>query len=240
MRKLLIMLAGAALVGLPFTAGKAYGGVIVDENLGLLNVTTAITEFETFGNTMDGMTVRAFFTDGSSETAVWADTGIVSGAAGGTGWELSESGDTFLGGTWVLSNLTGLGMTRLLLDGGPGGIVFDRTFGGLIGTDGSALGSDFTVTAGVAALDITATYRDHVAVTPDPPVNDIFRRLDIQFTSSGGFPSGTASLSFRADTDNIEPGGEIVEIPEPSTLAMVGLGALGFVGCRRRRGKTAA
>src|SRR5262249_17935497 len=162
-------------------------GITVTSDPGTTNTTGGITGFQTFGDMMVGMSVTAFFTNGSSEVATWMATGPGAGRAQGTGWSLSESGDTFspaLGSDpWNLRNAIpgDIGITRLVLDGGPGMTIFDRT-NPSPGTPGSGSGLDFT-SDHFDALDITATYRNQVAVTPNAPVGDIYRVLDVQITS---------------------------------------------------------
>lgn len=103
--------------------------------------------------------------------------------------------------------------------------MFDTTFGGQFGTDGSALGRDFTVTGGGTGLDITATYINAVALTNAAPVGDLFRLLDIDFFTRGIAFGAGRTLTFQADTDNLLFAGDIRPIPLPTTA---GLGAIGL------------
>jgi len=189
---------------------------------------------------MVGMEVVAYFDDSSSESATWAATGVDSGAASGTGWSLSEAGDTW-DSNWTLSNSSTKGIASLRIDAGLGDTAFDTYFNDLFGTTNSARGKDFAVTGGLVQaygeLDILATYKDLVALTGNPPVGDLYRRLKIDFTNSA-FASGSSNLTFVADTDNFEFAGDLQVVPEPSTLLVWSLLASLGIGCgayRRKR-----
>jgi hypothetical protein len=212
--------------------------VTVTQDLGTTQGTLGIATSVTTGATMGGMNVTAFFNNGTLQTVPWVGAGLGNGGASGTGWSLSQSGDTDFA-PWSLINNTGLGLTRLVIDGGPGKTIFDRTFGGMEGTPGTSLGQDFQVTSGQQSTDnILAIYHDQVAVVPNPPVGDIFRSLDINFQNTGGFASGR-TLGFLADTDSTVdvlfplPG----IIPEPGSLLLFGVATLGLVGYRCLRSK---
>jgi hypothetical protein len=214
--------------------------VTVTQDLGIPQGTTGIATSVTTGATMGGMQVTAFFTNNSFQPVFWVGQGLGSGGAFGTNWSLTESGDTDTQ-NWTLINSTGLGLTRLVIDGGPGKTIFDRTFGGQEGTPGTGLGRDFVVTSGLIPTDnILATYRDVVAVVPNPPVGDIFRSLEVDFLQTGGFASGR-TLTFGADTDTTSsvlfP---LPTIPEPGSLLLFGAAILGVASYRRLRSRSAA
>ncbi|MBX3351557.1 MAG: hypothetical protein KF684_01375 [Phycisphaeraceae bacterium] len=214
-----LLVSGATLATATIASATS---VQVNFNNGTTNVTSALTGFSTTGAQMSGMTLTAFFSGGGSEMVTWGTTGAVSGGAFGTGWSLVQSGDTFTN-NWTLVS-TNASIDRILIDAGPGDTVFDTTFGGLFGTDGSARGLDFTVTGGGTGLDITATYINAVALTNAAPVGDLFRLLDIDFFGRG-IAFANRTLTFQADTDNILFAGDIRPIPLPTTA---GLGALGL------------
>ena len=181
---------------------------------------------------MDGMEVTAFFVGGGSETVLWADTSAGAGAASGTGWLLSESGDTY-GGLWTLLNNTGGGIASIFIDAGAGDSVYD--VGTLNSTDGSASGWTFQVVAGGGGLDIEATYSDVVSLTGDAPVGDLWRNLEIAFTNAGGLGTGH-SLTYITDTDNLEFAGDINPVPEPASVTLLVLGLAGLAARRKRSG----
>jgi len=182
--------------------GTASAGVIVQANTGAVRTTDAMTGYQTFGDDMVGMLVKASFAGGYSEIAFWAATGPGAGGVSGSlipGWSLTESGDTFNDYNWQLTNNTGKAMTQVFIDGGYGKTVFDTNFGS--DTPGSAGGYSFAATSLPAGLDILAVYSDALALTGNPPRGDVYCTLSLSFTNTGGF-SNQSSFSFRADTDN--------------------------------------
>ena len=219
---------GVALLGVLAVAASAPASVVVTQDNGTTNQLTALTGYATTGGMMGGMTLTANFSSGGPETVTWVDLTSTAGKAVGTGWALCQSGDTF-SSNWRLAVNSSTSLTSLVIDGGPGDTVFDRTFGGAVGTPGSALGKDFSM-ANSSGLAIKATYRNQVAVTGNSPVGDLFRHLEIDFTT---IPLTNRTICFLADTDNSK--GDIEPVPEPSTLAIWSLLGLCGIGWRRRR-----
>lgn len=213
--------------------GAQAATVNVSYDAGTTNTTTALTGYSTYGDMMVGMVVTAWF-GATSETVVWAATGAGAGAAVGTGWSLSESGDTF-GSSWFLTNSSGAALTRLLIDAGPGDSVFDTT--AVAGdTAGSASGWSFqlvNISAADANDTINAEYRDAVALGMASPVGDLYRYLDISIRD--GLSSGSV-MEYVTDTDNLEFAGDLTPVPDTaSTLGCLGLGLLAMFGAARRR-----
>lgn len=241
MKKILQAGLAIGLVSLCMTSSSVAGSLTVTSNNGTTNVTTALTGFQTYGDMMDGMSVTAYFAGGGSETRSWTDTGSGAGGVTGTGWTLAESGDTY-GGYWTLTATSAI--ASIFIDAGTGDTVFDRTFSPYPGTSGSANGWDFSI-VGVNNWDITATYRDVVALQGSDPVGDLFRTLTISF-GSGSFGPGadtlavgaaSAMLTFVADTDNLSISGDIrpEPVPEPTTMLLFGSGLVGLAAVGRRK-----
>lgn len=189
------------------------------------------------GADMAGMQVTAFFENGSSETATWVVLNdpqprpesnqaniplfeVYSGEAAGSGWSLYQQGESFgdidgnnVYGEWVLSNQSGLAMTRLVIDALAGNIVFDQLFG-VEGTPGSNVGRTFTApNLGV----VSAVYSDLYSAP------DLYGMLTISWANN--LASGSEQR-FLADTD---------KIPLPGTLLLMLLGSLG-IAARTGRG----
>jgi hypothetical protein len=238
MKPLLISVCALALLG---SSARAIT-VNVSFDTGFVNGTSALSAGTTSGATMDGMSVTAFFSDSSSQTLFWADTGAASGGVTGTGWSLSAFGNTFLASAWTLMNTSSNLLTRLLIDAGLGNCVFDTTFGGSDGSTNSGGGADFAVNT-ISAADqndtINATYRDAVGIGGNTPVGDLFRFLDVSFVD--GLSQNT-TLKYRADTDNIFYAGDIHQgVPDAmSTLLGLSVAFTGMLAWRRRIMRAAA
>lgn len=229
MTRALITLSALLCAGGAATANS----VVVNINPGTTNTTSALTGSATTGAQMAGMRLTAHFSGGASEVVTWASFGGVSGGASGSGWSLSQAGDTF-SNAWQLVS-TSASLDRLVIDAGPGDTVFDTTFFGAFGTDGSALGQSFFVLSGGAGYDITATYFDAVAISGNAPVGDIYRFLEIDFTTRGIAFGPQSTLEFLSDTDNILFAGDIRPVPLPLTAGLAGAGLVAIGATTRRR-----
>ena len=206
------------------TSGS-FGAVTIDR----VNVnpqrTTALAQFNTTGDDMAGMQLRVNGTD----TATWAITGAEAGGATGTGWSLTETGDTGLA-DWTLSS--SIGMQTLFIDAGPGDTVFD-TIPGVVDTPGSEVGIPFELQdSGGFDGDIRVTYTGPVRLTGAAFAGDLYRFMRVEFTTPF-----TGTLTFRADTDNAAVRGDIIPvIPAPGALVLASLGSAVWVWIRRRAG----
>lgn len=181
---------------------------------------TTLTGFQTNGAQMGGMNVTVNFLGGTSDSAIWSPTGGVSGAASGSDWSLSQSGDTF-SDPWSFS-YSGLGtITSLIIDAVPGNTVFD--IGTNPSTPGSAGGREFDFQSGLNPSSF------EYSVPIDISTGDLFGTLSLFW--DGGFTANN-SLQFRADTDSGSPDDPVTprDVPEPT--ALLGLLAIGMWGGR--------
>lgn len=217
----------ALLFATSFSVANAASVTIV-KDAGTLQNTTALTGFATTGAMMDGMSLGITYGDGSTTTATWGSTGISSGDAQWAGGLLELTGDSF-DFSWNL--IAQVGITSILIDAGVGDSLFDTTFGGAMGTDGSALGKDFSVVSSSADYDITATYIDAIGVGGNAAVGDLYRSLFIDF----GQRAYTGTLRFFQDTDNLLFAGDLNPVPVPAAAWLFGSALLGFFGFSRRK-----
>ena len=221
LRKLLAASALAFAVASP--ASGATINYIVD-NTDPISI-PGLTGFATTGAMMDNLRVRACFSLAGCESRLWADTGATSGGVSGTGWGLNLTGDTFTA-DWNFTMSDNLGqLVSILLDGSNAFTIFDRTEPSF-GTDGSAQGRDWTTGLNAGTV-IDVTYSNPTGIGAAPPVGDLFQMVFVEFLDGTG---PRTNFSFQQDTDNDAR----FAIPEPSTLLLIGLAALGLAATRRR------
>jgi hypothetical protein len=203
-------------------AAQANANVV--RNAGTPQFIIGVTGYTTYGDDMVGMSVKASFANNTNQTVFWQATGPQAGAALGTDWSLSLSGDSF-NSNWTLSNSTGVPMISLLIDPFPGETVFDTldTFTTPPNTPGSENG------AAEFADPLTGTYTNLVGIIGDAssPYGDLYQLLEVTFGPN--YLASGDRVTFIADTDSIGI------VPIPGSVLLLGSGLLGLVGFRFRR-----
>lgn len=220
-------IAAAGLVWGLFSFQTANATVITTD-VSVVDMVPGISQFTTDGADMVGMSVTVNFLGGATETVFWTATGAQSGAAVGTGWSVTEDGDTFNTNAWT-ADFGNLQVESLQFNATTGLTLFDRSLAPLPGIPGSAEGRDFVSTL-LNDGDVVAAYSNVVGIGAIPPVGDIFHTLTISFADlENSVLSGR--FQFTQDTDN-----DIrILLPESAMLTIFGLGLAGLTMVLRRR-----
>jgi hypothetical protein len=238
-----LVFCGTALTGL---AAPAHAGTIgLNFNAGTTQVVTAFSNFWAYGDSMDGMLVTVTSAAGATTQASWADFASPEcGGASTDGWSLfvcddpfnvlqndaddtnDQFNDTFYG-QWTLNAETPI--SRVVIDALSGFVAFD-VFEDVEHTPGSSIGRVFEVlNYNPQAPDILATFIDLVAVTGESPKNDLYRHLQIDFSTPF-----SGQLKFFQDTDMLIENRNLNPVPEPASLLLLGTGLLAAARSRRR------
>lgn len=217
-------------LALALSTASFAGSVSVSRVAGTPHNAGALTGFSTTGSMMDGMVVTATFSDSTTQSAVWGTTGAGSGAASAAGFSLAMSGDTF-SSPWTLDNLyAGGALMTLTVEARAGKTVFDTILDPTM-SPGSARGNPFAYTPDPNSYpDARVVYRDQLSIG-GTFYGDLYLTMFADFGS--GLASGS-SLSYIADTDNVPVDRPIDPVPEPSTLALLGLGGAAAWLARRK------
>lgn len=253
MRLTSVLCAAALACAAPPLAAHPLAAQTLVTSTGTPYRTSGLSSAQTFGASMAGMSVTAYFADGATANAAWRDL-----SGGLFGAETSLFRLTFpedvntgtFGHDWRLTNAWSAGLTRLVLSGLGGRTVFDVN-GDEVLTPNSALGIPLQFRPDVDAngLEVpspyavgsTVTYSNVVRVGAATPLGDVFEQVDLVF---GTALAGGLTAEFIMDTDSVGEGGTIgpvpptSTVPEPATVALMagGLAVLAAArGARRAR-----
>jgi len=248
MKKVSILLAVLMLVASPLYAFQSDIPDYVSWDDNNTVKVADVEEFSTLGGMMEGMIVTATYQNGDGVEATWVGEIDEYGYAhakephpnsGFREFKLSYTGDTWYDFNWEFAELAKGSLQKLTINALAGNTVFDiydyeqglEEDEAPINTLGSRRGYAFELEDPDFAdqYDVSVTYKDLVAVGGNDAVGDLYGTLEINFGEKFVAGNGTGSFKFKADTDNIVP------IPEPGTVFLLGLGVLGLLGYARKR-----
>lgn len=219
----------------------------------------------TRGFELAGALVTASFTDGTTETATWADFNSEStGGAGGDRWSLFQNAFGFVSldvdpmadpmdpnarrmtsfsidastSQSVTPNFADLSLPDIV----QGASLFDvsaqdELLGDAGSTPGSSFGFPFRFTFGAPVGDVSVIYSGAVNIVGQAAVGDLFTTMTVDFSDlfDGGF---TGSAVYESDQDTLRVAGDLRPVVAPVPLP-AGLPllvlGLGALGVARRR-----
>ncbi|MEI7578176.1 MAG: PEP-CTERM sorting domain-containing protein [Armatimonadota bacterium] len=140
--------------------------------------------------------------------------------------------------TYRGTNTYGAGSAGALTGGTNGGVLAAINNSNTAGVDGSSVGTPSAVTTGVE-ISIPVSLLGNVTWGQGLRVSAFINGDSGNFLSNqvlGGLPSGTANLGNPTSVNfNNIAGNQFVAVPEPASMAVLGLGIFGLA--RRRRNK---
>lgn len=200
----------------------------------------AIGNYSTLGSDLLGMLVSGRFSDGQTFSSNWGTIGGgLSGVDFAGRFRLAIGSTTNTWGNPFTLTIFGAAntMQSLTLSGASGPVIFDRTFGGAIGTVESQRGSDFAFSGMSDSWNTLVTYQNAVQmVGSNVAVGDIYETMVIEFRNGLTGTNAGRNVRFTQDFDNVITGGLLMPVPEPDArlLSAAGL-TLGLLVIRRRK-----
>jgi hypothetical protein len=229
-----VAVAAAIVIGAVPTRAQT-----LQQSAGQAYYAPSIGNFSTLGSDVLGMLVTGRFSDGQTFSANWGTlAGGLTGVqfAGRFSLTIGATTNTF-GNPFSLTVFgTGNTLQQLTLSGAAGPVVFDRTFGGAVGTLNSATGSDVTFYQ-TDSWNTLVTYKNAVQLTGSTgPVGDLWETIIFDFRLGLTGTSAGRTIRFSQDVDNVITGGLLLPVPEPNMLLMTAAGlSFSFLMIRRRR-----
>lgn len=199
----------------------------------------SIGNYSTLGNDLFGLLITGRFSDGQSFSANWGNIGGgLSGVNFAGRFRLAIGSNTDTWGNPFTLTVYGTGNTlmSLTMNGAPGPVIFDRTFGSTSGTVQSQSGADFAFWGTSDNWNTLVTYSNAVQmVGSNGPVGDIYETMTIDFRNGVTGTNAGRNVRFTQDFDNVITGGSLLPVPEPDGRLLLAAGlSLAFLVVRRR------